>query len=149
MKISAAALNVIRRHAAETSPEECCGLLIGRLEDGTSVLEAVPMANVFSENRNRRYRISPDALFRATRDAERRELDVVGFYHSHPDHPALPSETDLAEATFPNYVYLIQSVRSGEPTEITAWRLSDDRSRFVGEIISEDRQQSKLNQVEK
>ncbi len=130
IRISRAALESIRLRAAEMYPEECCGVLVGRAVDGVAVTEAVHVVNTHADNRARRYAIDARSLFSISRDAERRSLDVVGFYHSHPDHPARPSETDLREATFPHYVYMIQAVEGGTPTELTAWTLADDRSAF-------------------
>ena len=137
MRISESAIETIRHHSKATYPEECCGVLVGEYDDVTFASEAVPVANTSEEHRERRYTIDAAELFRVTRDAGKRGLDVVGFYHSHPDHPAEPSSTDLEEATFPSYVYLIQSVIDGKPDELTAWTLADDRSRFLREAIDE------------
>jgi proteasome lid subunit RPN8/RPN11 len=94
------------------------------------VVSAEPVENVREELKERRYRIAPADLFQAERKAAEMGHDVVGFYHSHPDHPAEPSATDLAEATFPGYAYVIVSVRSGTPGAIRSWSLRDDRSGF-------------------
>lgn len=125
-------INRIREHAAATYPEECCGFLIGtwRQDGSIQVVDAESVENVRGELRERRYRIDPDDLLRAEANAESRGLDVVGFYHSHPDHPARPSLTDLEEATFPGYAYVIVSVTRGQPGHITAWSLRDDRTGF-------------------
>ncbi len=122
----------IRAHAASTYPEECCGFLIGLWGDEglVTVVGAEPVENVRSELRARRYRIAPNDLRRAEADAEAESYAVVGFYHSHPDHPARPSATDLAEATFPGYAYVIVSVDRGEPGDVRSWSLKDDRSGF-------------------
>lgn len=131
MRMKDQVVEAIRRHAAGTYPEECCGVLVGSAGEEIIVAEAIAVENVDDADRSRRYTIGADTLLRITRDAARRDLDVVGFYHSHPDHPARPSETDLREATFPHYVYVIQSVDRGVPTEMTAWSLAQDRSSFV------------------
>ena len=130
-------LDAVRDHGRTRYPEECCGFLLGRLDrDGRKVIVASqPAENVRPENRERRYTIAPEDYLAADRDAQRKGLDVVGFYHSHPDHPARPSATDLAEATFPEYLYVITSVNKGEPGDLTAWTLAADRSRFVEEAI--------------
>jgi proteasome lid subunit RPN8/RPN11 len=127
-----ATITRIRDHAARIYPEECCGFLIGTLrEDGTAVVvDAEPVENVREELKERRYQIAPADLFRAETKAAEAGYDVVGFYHSHPDHPAEPSATDLAEATFPGYAYVIVSVTRGVPGTIRSWSLRDDRTGF-------------------
>lgn len=135
MLINDSTIESIRKHSASTYPEECCGVLLGLFEDDLRVLKAIPVNNKSPEHRERHYTIDAPTLFRIIREGEAEGLDVVGFYHSHPDHPARPSQTDLDEATFPTYVYLIQSVIAGAPDELTAWRLAGDRSRFVEEAI--------------
>jgi proteasome lid subunit RPN8/RPN11 len=130
-------LDAVREHGRARYPEECCGFLLGHLGDdgGKTIVAAERAENVRAQNRERRYTISPQDYLAADRDAQRRGLDIVGFYHSHPDHPARPSATDLEEATFPEYVYVINSVNGGEPGDLTAWSLASDRSEFVEEII--------------
>ena len=129
-------LNAIRAHGQATYPEECCGFLLGyAAADGNHVMAALPMENRQAENRERRYTITPHDYHAADRLARRQGLDIVGFYHSHPDHPARPSATDLAEATFPGYTYVIVSIRDGQPADLTAWALAPDRSRFDAEAI--------------
>ncbi|MDX1530444.1 MAG: M67 family metallopeptidase [Rhodothermales bacterium] len=129
MTIPEPVLHQLRRHAERAYPEECCGVLLGHFSE--EIVALVPVENRDPEARTRRYLIGPDDYLRAEREAERRGLDVVGFYHSHPDHPARPSPADLAEATFPGFVYTITAVAAGRAEETTAWRLTDDRSRFV------------------
>ena len=132
-------LDAIRTHGEATYPEECCGFLLGHVTpDGNLVVAIQRVANRQATNRERRYTITPDDYQAAARAAATQGLDVVGFYHSHPDHPAQPSETDLAEATFPGYTYVIVSVQQGAADEITAWALAPDRSRFDPEPINLD-----------
>jgi len=130
-------LEAVREHGRARYPEECCGFLLGRFDatGAKTVVAAERAENVRSENRERRYTIAPEDYLAADREAQERGLDIVGFYHSHPDHPARPSATDLAEATFPEYVYVINSVNEGRPGELTAWTLATDRSEFVEEVI--------------
>jgi proteasome lid subunit RPN8/RPN11 len=136
-------LNAIRRHGAQAYPEEGCGFLIGTVEDGDNhVLDTQPVANRRTENRERRYHITPEDYREANRAAADRGLDIVGFYHSHPDHPAEPSDTDLEEATFPGYTYVIVSVHGGTPDDITAWTLAPDRSEFRPETISVEQREA-------
>ena len=132
MTIDEPLLSLLHRHAEAAYPEECCGVLLGRLDGADGRIDAlVPVENRDADERTRRYLIGPADYLRAEREAERQGLDVVGFYHSHPDHPARPSATDLAEATFPGFVYTITAVARGRAEETTAWRLADDRSRFL------------------
>lgn len=128
----------LRAHAEAAYPEECCGVLLGRTDgDGIHVTDLFPVENRDPDARERRYLIGPGDYLRAERSAEADGLDVVGFYHSHPDHPARPSATDLAEATFPGFIYTITAVERGRAAATTAWRLADDRHRFLSVSISE------------
>jgi proteasome lid subunit RPN8/RPN11 len=130
-------LEAIRAHGADAYPEEGCGFLLGTVEDGRNhVRDIRRVANRQPENRERRYQITPGDYREAQEHAHARDLDIVGFYHSHPDHPARPSETDLAEATFPGYTYVIVSVQDGAPADLTAWSLAPDRSQFDEEDIA-------------
>ena len=138
METTDAVLDAIRAHGADAYPEEGCGFLLGTVTDnGRNRVTALRrVANRQPENRERRYQISSDDYRDAQVDADAQDLDVVGFYHSHPDHPARPSETDLQEATFPGYTYVIVSVDDGTPATLTAWSLAPDRSRFNREEIA-------------
>ena len=131
-------LDQIRSHGADAYPEEGCGFLLGTVtEDGTNRVTAIRRAvNRQSEWRTRRYQLTADDYREADAAAQEQGLDVVGIYHSHPDHPARPSETDLEEATFPGYTYAIVSVQDGTPDELTAWSLASDRSEFQREDIN-------------
>jgi len=120
------ALDAIRRHAAETYPDECCGALIAR--DGR-IVEAFRLPNTTEGEARRRFLISPSDYQLAEARATAERAVLAGFYHSHPDHPARPSEHDLAQA-WPNLTYVIIAVDAGAPGDITAWRLRDDRSGF-------------------
>ena len=129
-------LEYIRRHGEETYPEECCGFLIGRLgEDGNEVLSARRAVNRNEVRRVDRYVIAPEEYREADLAAREANLDIVGMYHSHPDHPPQPSQTDLEQATFPGYTYVIVSVQSGRAAGVTAWSLAEDRSKFLSEQI--------------
>jgi proteasome lid subunit RPN8/RPN11 len=129
-------LRAIREHGVETYPEECCGLLLGDITpDGNRVSETRRIPNRHADERARRYLITPEDYHAADREARRRGLDVVGIYHSHPDAPARPSATDLAQATFPGLSYVIVSIRDGKPAELTNWTLASDRTRFEPEDI--------------
>ena len=123
----------IRRHGIEAYPNECCGAMLGR--DG-AVHEAWAMPNTTDEGPRRRFLVRPEDY----RDAERRASglghELLGFYHSHPDHPARPSQYDLDHA-WPVFSYVIVSVRAGVPGDMTSWRLLDDRSAFTEEELLE------------
>lgn len=131
-------LNDIRRHGAEAYPEEGCGFLLGTVTDEgeNRVATLHQTENRQPENRTRRYQLTADDYRAADAAATAEGLDVVGIYHSHPDHPPRPSKTDLAEATFPGYTYVIVAVHEGTPTEVTAWTLAPDRSHFKEKEIT-------------
>ena len=116
----------IRRHGEETFPHECCGALIGR-DDG--VVAAVPLPNTTEEGPRRRFLVRPSDYRMAEQKATDLGSELLGFYHSHPDHPARPSQFDLDHA-WPNFAYVIVSVMSGAARDMTVWYLQDDRSRF-------------------
>lgn len=135
--ISPRHLQAIGRHAAVSYPEECCGVLIGRLAgEGTVVERILSVGNEREDSRHNRYIISPETLLAAQKEARALGLDVVGYYHSHPDHPAAPSEFDREHA-WPGVSYLIVSVLKGKVHEARSWRLADDRERFEEEAIDQ------------
>lgn len=137
MKITEALLEDIREHAEETYPNECCGVMIGRYSNaGNTVHELYRVDNRHEEDHARRYLIPPEKYRKAEQYARQKGREVVGVYHSHPDHPARPSATDLEQATFPGFTYVIVSVTDGTAEDLTAWDLSYDRSRFVEEPIT-------------
>jgi proteasome lid subunit RPN8/RPN11 len=117
LRISSSAREAIVRHAAAARPRECCGVLLGR---GDDIIEAVAARNLADDPN--RFLVDPKAHIDARRDGRARGLEVVGFYHSHPHSGALPSVTDLAEAAYPELLYLIVSV-DREPAEVRAFRL--------------------------
>lgn len=121
----------IARHGEETFPDECCGALLGREEDGVRVVDRLlPIDNVWDETeRRRRFMIDGRTVMRVEKDAAREGLLVLGYYHSHPDAPARPSEFDR-EWALPWNTYLIASIRSGHYDTLTGWQLKDDRSGY-------------------
>ena len=123
----------IRRHGVETYPNECCGALVGREGRVTAVL-ALP--NTTEEGPRRRFLVRPQDYREAERRAAELGADLLGFYHSHPDHPARPSQYDLDHA-WPSFSYVIVSVRAGVPEDMTSWLLRDDRSDFDPENFVE------------
>jgi cysteine synthase B len=130
------ALIAMREHAARTYPDECCGGLIGR-RDG-HVIEALALDNTSSEGRRRRFLVGPADYRTAEARAAETGQSLVGFYHSHPDHPAVPSAFDLDHA-WPNLSYVIVAVRDGQPADVRSWRLRDDRSGFDEERVHDVR----------
>jgi proteasome lid subunit RPN8/RPN11 len=124
--------DAIRRHGAETYPHECCGALIGR--DGV-VTSTFALPNTTEEGPRRRFLVRPGDYRDAERQAGRQQGELLGFYHSHPDHPARPSQYDLDHA-WPFFSYIIVSVQNGEPRDMTSWRLRDDRSAFDQEDLT-------------
>ena len=110
MNISRASIDVIVAHAREAAPAECCGLLLGRADE---IVEAVRTRNIADQPA--RFLIDPKDHIDGRRDARRRGLAVVGFYHSHPHSPAEPSDADRAEANYADHVYLIVSLASNPP----------------------------------
>lgn len=121
----------IERHAREAYPHECCGALIGR---DNVVAEAFALPNTTEEGPRRRFLVRPADYRAAEKRAAELGGELVGFYHSHPDHPARPSQYDLDHA-WPVFAYVIISVEKGQPREMTSWRLRDDRSAFDEEQI--------------
>ena len=121
----------IRAHGRETFPHECCGAMLGK--DGL-VREAHALPNTTEEGPRRRFLVRPDDYRVAEQRAREAGLELLGFYHSHPDHPATPSQFDLDHA-WPFFSYVIVSVMSGEDKLLTSWRLKDDRSAFDEENV--------------
>jgi proteasome lid subunit RPN8/RPN11 len=131
-------LEEIRKHGERDYPYECCGLMLGRFEaDGRKVvIETYPISNSREESAKRnRFLIQPEELMRGERYAQGKRLGVVGFYHSHPDSPAVPSQYDLEHA-WPTYSYVIVSVRNQQASDLFSWEQKPDRSRFDMEEIS-------------
>jgi proteasome lid subunit RPN8/RPN11 len=134
--ISEQLLGVIREHGVRDYPYECCGLLLGRYgENGKLVKETYPISNAREESAKRnRFLIKPEELLRGERYALDRDLEVVGFYHSHPDSPAVPSQYDLEHA-WPTYSYIIVSTSPEQARDLFSWEQEPDRSRFNEEEI--------------
>jgi len=130
-----AAIRAIRRHAAAAYPEECCGAIVGRADGSSRVVTAAwPLTNTSAEDRHHRYTIAPADYWNVERRARDEGFALLGFYHSHPDAPARPSQYDLLHA-WPNVDYLIVSVVRAAAADVTCWRLRDDRAAFAREEI--------------
>jgi proteasome lid subunit RPN8/RPN11 len=126
----------IRAHGVSDYPYECCGLLLGRFgPDGKIVTETYPISNAREESAKRnRFLITPEELMKGERYARDHDLEVVGFYHSHPDSPAVPSQYDLEHA-WPTYSYIIVSTSADRANDLFSWEQEPDRSRFNQEEI--------------
>ncbi|HEX5603478.1 MAG TPA: M67 family metallopeptidase [Pyrinomonadaceae bacterium] len=126
----------IRAHGVKDYPYECCGLLLGRYgADGKVVTETYPISNAREESAKRnRFLIEPVELMRGERYARDHDLEVVGFYHSHPDSTAVPSQYDLEHA-WPSYSYIIVKTLANETTDLFSWEQEPDRSKFNPEEI--------------
>jgi len=125
----------IRDHGVETYPNECCGALLGSEKDGhRDVFEILALKNQRDDSPRNRFSITPEDVRDAEAAARRSGLELLGWYHSHPDAPARPSEFDREHA-WPWYSYVILSVRSREPKDMNSWRLADDRASYSPEAI--------------
>ena len=149
LRISAELAEEIRAHGARTYPHECCGALLGRDDqprEATAsagglqrpvreIVALFPLTNRRDDSPQNRFSLTPEDVRAAEKAGQEKGLEVVGWYHSHPDHPAAPSQYDREHA-WPWYSYVIVSVAHGQPQEMTSWRLSDDRQEFACEEIA-------------
>jgi proteasome lid subunit RPN8/RPN11 len=141
ISLAADVRNAIIKEGEAAYPNECCGFIIGRdggRGGGRTGVRVLPVGNAReSAEAHRRFEITPKDFLRAEREAAAGGDGVVGVYHSHPDHPAAPSDYDLEHA-LPYYSYVIVSVGDGKAGRVTSWRLKDDRSRFDEEEVATD-----------
>ena len=158
IRVSEAHLDAIRAHGVAEFPRECCGVLLGDVEhEVKNVREVRPLPNTFEPSdefersiggsdgdrdsapvgQERRYMVSPDTMFQLMREERRTKRKVLGFYHSHPNHPARPSEYDRVWA-MNWYSYIIVSIMQGEPGDLTCWQLTGDGLHFDPEPIETD-----------
>jgi proteasome lid subunit RPN8/RPN11 len=143
-------LQIMRQHGEHTYPEECCGILLGKVVgDRKIVVEVIPTINAWRDgelaadvsqqekvhSKRDRYIIPPQQILQAQKTARDRGLDIIGFFHSHPDYPAMPSECDHLNA-WDIYVYAIVSVMEGKATTVNSWVL-DERGLFQPELIAD------------
>ena len=134
IRITGDILGEIHAHAEATYPEECCGALLGRAGDERVVHLAMPIDNAREDERRRRFLVTPDDYRRVEGEAARLGFDLLGFYHSHPDHPARPSEYDREHA-LPWHSYVIVAGAAGRAGDTTSWVLSGDRAHFESESL--------------
>jgi len=129
----------IRAHGEETYPHECCGVLLGHVtDDGNTVVTTVKAGNTRTDSAHNRYNISPQELVKIQRQAREKDLDIVGFYHSHPDHPAMWSPTDFAEAHWMGCSYVITSTDKGKAVLTNSFLLtgaSEEDKKFEDEEV--------------
>ncbi|MEH2024692.1 M67 family metallopeptidase [Nostoc sp.] len=156
IQLSEEHLQTIRSHAESTYPDECCGIILGYLtNEGKTVVEVIPTENAWNteaaaefsgertaESKRRQYAIAPEVMLKTQREArvsearrgsEARSLNIIGIFHSHPDHPAIPSECDRLYA-WQGYSYIIVSVQNGKAGELKSWSL-DETHQFQTEKI--------------
>ena len=135
LKIRENLVQRIQGHGREAYPHECCGALLG--VDGESpreVQDLLPLVNRRNDSPRNRFELTPEDVLLAEKVARERHLELLGWYHSHPNAPARPSEFDREHA-WPWYSYIIVSVQKGEPREMNSWRLRDDRSTYDSEAV--------------
>ncbi|MDD5543211.1 MAG: M67 family metallopeptidase [Acidobacteriia bacterium] len=151
LRLTRQAISEIKAHGRETYPHECCGALVGTLEEtGRKIVhEVVRLPNSYTtevavdlgilENERgtlNRYIIDPKDLYQTEKEARAQGWSIVGFYHSHPDHPAVPSKYDLGVASS-GYSYVIVSVPQGIPAELRSWQTDAPREEFLPEVVEE------------
>jgi proteasome lid subunit RPN8/RPN11 len=140
LKLTQATYAALRRHGEETYPHECCGVLLGRIDDDGArvVTSTARCGNTRTDSPHNRYHIDDRDQIRIQREGRERGEDIIGYYHSHPDHPARWSQTDLAEAHWPGYSYVITSIEKGKAAITNSFELtsSDEMvKQFVDEKI--------------
>ncbi len=141
LEITQAILNQIYVHGENAYPEEGAGFLLGSADgENRQVIAILGLSNAREDTaRHNRYLLTPLDYLRGEQEGERLGLDVLGVFHSHPDHPNRPSEYDR-EWAMPWFSYLITSVQAGRASESRAWRLAEDRTEFVEEMIIVNRE---------
>lgn len=139
LKLSRSLYDSLRRHGEETYPHECCGVLLGQMDDDTRLVTSVARCgNTRTDSPQNRYNIDPRELVRIQREGRERGEDIVGFYHSHPDHPARWSQTDFAEAHWYGCSYVITSVEKAKAVTTNAFELTgmdEADKKFLDESI--------------
>jgi proteasome lid subunit RPN8/RPN11 len=151
LRMKSEQLEQMLQHAGRDYPSECCGVMLGKPDGEAKIVSEVvgirnlrtdpfkaqkllPVNSPETETDHNRFLIDVEELLRVTKSARERSLDVIGYYHSHPDHPARPSEYDRQHA-WPWYSYVIIQVTQGKAGEFTSWVLAEDRSRFDLEAV--------------
>ena len=139
LKLTQALYQALRAHGEETYPNECCGVLLGQMDGNTRIVTSTARAgNTRTDSAHNRYNIDPKDLIRIQREGRNRREDIIGFYHSHPDHPAQWSQTDFAEAHWFGCSYVITSVEKGKAAITNSFELSgmdETDKKFLNEEI--------------
>lgn len=139
IKVKSEDLKRIKEHGEQSYPHECCGFLLGKNVDGANVLEEVyPAQNEREDSRHNRYLITPDQYKRADAHAREQKLGIIGYYHSHPDHPAAPSGYDLDHSCWPGESYIIISVEQGRAASLNSFTKPDYTKFEQEEIIIDE-----------
>lgn len=127
----------IREHGEKTYPFECCGIIGGIKEGSNNIAKYIYEVNNSREDdaKHNRYIMTPKDVLTAEKKFTKDGIEIIGFYHSHPDHPAKPSQFDLDHASWPIYSYVIVAVEKSKAKELNSWTLKDDRSAFDQEEI--------------
>ncbi|HEV2288998.1 MAG TPA: M67 family metallopeptidase [Candidatus Acidoferrales bacterium] len=135
LKLGHSLIDKIHAHGARDYPNECCGALLGRDEGADRVVvDLMPLANQRNDSPRNRFSIAPLDVQMAENEAKEKGCNLIGWYHSHPDAPARPSEFDREHA-WPWYSYVIFQVEKGEPREMRSWRLEEDGGQYAEEAI--------------
>jgi proteasome lid subunit RPN8/RPN11 len=149
LKLNVQTYDAIRRHGEETYPHECCGVLLGCSADSVNVVaESIRAGNTRTDSAHNRYHIAPQELVKIQRLGRERGLDIVGFYHSHPDHPAQWSQTDFAEAHWLSCSYVITAVEKGVAQQTNSFLLTgntEEDKAFADEPIAVELQSDSLH----
>ncbi len=135
--LSRAQVQAIEAHARETFPEECCGFLLGPPTEPRKVVSLRRATNLVESNRERRYVIDPREQLALSKELQGTGQDILGYYHSHPNHPAEPSEFDRSHA-WPWWSYLILSIVNRKPAELRAWILDEGTNAFRADELRID-----------
>jgi proteasome lid subunit RPN8/RPN11 len=139
LTISQALYDQLRTHGEEIYPNECCGIMLGRADgDALTVTQLLRAGNTRTDSAHNRYHIAPQELIAAQREGRKQGLDIVGFYHSHPDHPAQYSITDFEEAHWFGCAYVITAIAHGKATLTNSFLLTgtgEDDKAFVDQPI--------------
>jgi proteasome lid subunit RPN8/RPN11 len=139
LKISKTLYDELRAHGEEIYPDECCGIMMGKAtDDEIEVTSLIRAGNTRTDSAHNRYHIAPQELIKAQREGRKAGLDIVGFYHSHPDHPAQWSQTDFAEAHWFGCAYVITAVAKGQAALTNSFFLagtSEDDKKYVDQPI--------------
>ena len=143
LKIPATILREIYDHTEESYPNECCGLMVGTVAGDARVVYTFRRCkNLNTERARDRYQLDPRDMLRTQQEFENTPYDIVGIYHSHPDHPSRPSQTDT-DAAFEGYSYVIVSVRNGSVASANSWVLNESERRFYEEPLVREGEEQK------